>query len=111
MVDRSVISSSKKYLKALHKAGVPVDFGMLFGSHARGTADKWSDIDLAIISGQYDGVRRRADINQAWRVAARTDNRIEPVLIGKQQFAEDDSSPIVEIVRREGVKIQLTTTE
>lgn len=32
---------------------VRVDQVVLFGSHARGDADKWSDIDLAVISSDF----------------------------------------------------------
>jgi hypothetical protein len=42
-----------------------------------------------------------------WRLAARTDSRIEPVPCGEQQWQEDTSSAIVEIARREGERIAL----
>ena len=32
---------------------VRVDQAILFGSHARGTADEWSDVDLAIVSPDF----------------------------------------------------------
>jgi len=37
-----------------------------------------------------------------WRVAARTDIRIEPIPVGQQKYLTDDSSAILEIARREG---------
>jgi hypothetical protein len=37
-----------------------------------------------------------------WRVAARTDSRIEPIPCGERQWVEDRSSAILEIARREG---------
>jgi predicted nucleotidyltransferase len=30
-----------------------VDQAVLFGSHARGRADEWSDVDLAVISPDF----------------------------------------------------------
>ncbi len=42
------------------------------------------------------------DINLLWRIAAQTDNRIEPIPCGEQQWLEDDASVIIEIARREG---------
>jgi len=42
-----------------------------------------------------------------WRIAARTDSRIEPIPVGERQYQEDDSSAIIEIARREGQMILL----
>ena len=36
---------------------------------------------------------------------ANVDARIEPVPVGQQQFLEDQTSPIVEMARREGIAI------
>jgi predicted nucleotidyltransferase len=35
-----------------------VDQAILFGSHARGTADEWSDVDLAVISPDFGRMPR-----------------------------------------------------
>lgn len=50
----------------------------------------------------FDRARRRSDISLLWKVAARTDSRIEPIPVGQQQYLTDDSSAILEIARREG---------
>ena len=42
-----------------------------------------------------------------WHVAARTDSRIEPIAVGEKQFAENDSSVIIDVARREGQIIPL----
>ncbi len=47
------------------------------------------------------------DINLLWRMAARTDSRIEPIPVGQRQFEEDDSSAIIEIARREGQVVSI----
>lgn len=57
---------------------------------------------MLVISPQFDGEPKREDINLLWRIAARTDSRIEPIAVGQRQFAEDDSSAIIEMARREG---------
>jgi|SRR3990172_1275587 len=102
MVDESIAIIVQKYLQNLRQHGLPVIFGVVFGSQARGNADPTSDIDLLVISQRFDHVRNRADINLLWRVAARTDSRIEPIAVGQRQFQTDDSSAIIEIARREG---------
>jgi predicted nucleotidyltransferase len=107
MAEESVINSVKKYLRQLIKRGIPVQYGVLFGSWAKGHPHEWSDIDLLVVSSRFDGERRREDINLLWRTAARTDNRIEPVPVGRIQYESDAGSPIIEIARREGLVINL----
>ena len=76
--------------------------GVIFGSYASGHPDQWSDIDLVVVSAAFDGTFSRDAINSLWRVAARTDSRIEPIPCGERQWVEDEATPIIEIARREG---------
>ena len=107
MVDQAIVTVVHRYLTNLESQGVPVSFAVLFGSQASGRADSWSDIDLLVISPLFDPPVRRDDVNRLWRIAARTDSRIEPVPCGEQQRREDAASAIVEIGRREGTRIDL----
>lgn len=79
--------------------------GVIFGSHASGHPGQWSDIDLVVVSATFDGIFSRDAINSLWRVAARTDSRIEPIPCGERQWVEDVTTPIIEIARREGVQV------
>jgi len=105
MVDQSVVIAVRHYLQALQATGLAVRFGVLFGSWTAGTAGPWSDIDLLVVSPQFDGSLSRQDVNLLWRQAARIDSRIEPIACGEQQWQRDDSSAIIEIARREGTPI------
>ena len=105
MVDASIVEIVRQYLRTLNEQGVPVQCGVIFGSHASGYTNTWSDIDLLVVSPRFDGERKRADVNLLWHIAARTDSRIEPIPVGQHQFERDDSSAIIEIARREGHKI------
>lgn len=101
------MTSVRKYLNELLRAGIPVKFGIVFGSHARKDAHEWSDIDLLVISPRYDESYGREDIHLLWKTAARTDSRIEPVPVGLNRWESDDESTIIEIARREGIKINM----
>ncbi len=107
MAEKTVIKSVKKYLNELTQAGVPVRFGIMFGSYAREDTHKWSDIDVLVVSTLYDTAYKRSDINLLWKTAARTDNRIEPIPVGLDRWEKDDSSAIIEIARREGVLVTI----
>ncbi len=105
MVDNGIIESVKKYLSRLNEEGIPVQFGVVFGSYARGKANEWSDIDLVVVSKKYDQVYSREEVNRLWRAAARTDSRIEPIPCGVEEWEKNDERIIIGMARREGVKI------
>ena len=105
MVTPDIVTNVRNYLRALTGEGISPSFGVLFGSQAKGAADKWSDIDLVVVSAHFDAPKRREDVSRLWRLAARTDCRIEPVPCGEREWVEDDSRAIIEIARREGVVI------
>lgn len=88
MVDDAVMASVRKYLTALRAHGLPVQLGVIFGSQAVGTAGAWSDIDLLVVSSNFDGARNRRHVDLLWHLAARVDNRIEPVACGAQQWRD-----------------------
>lgn len=107
MVSKDIEKSVKRYLQTLARGGLPVRFGVVFGSQARGDPKQWSDIDLLVVSPKYDAERSWDDISYLWITAGRTDSRIEPIPCGERQYVEDDSSAIIEIARREGQIIPL----
>lgn len=105
MVSTTVINTVRDYMDRLKESGLPVSFAVLFGSYAVGTPHEYSDIDILVVSPQFDHRIERRWVNHLWRVAARTDSRIEPIPCGTNQWEEDHSSPIIEIARSEGQKI------
>lgn len=107
MLEQSVTASVRRYLRAVQDSGIPVRFGVVFGSQASGRAGDWSDIDVVVVSPVFDGVRDRQQINLLWRLTARVDNRIEPVPCGERQWETDDSSALIEIARRQGERVPL----
>ena len=107
MAPKSIVRSVQNYLRYVAGQGIPVSFGVLYGSYAKGEQHNWSDIDLLVISPKYDKSRMNEDYEQLWVCAGRTDYRIEPIPVGERQYNEDDSSAIIEIARREGQIIPL----
>jgi len=105
MVEPKVVESVQRYLQKLEHTGVRVSFAIVYGSQARGDSHEWSDIDLVVVSPRFDDEVRHEDVNLLWRVAARTDSRIEPIACGERQWIEDTSSAVIEIARREGERI------
>ena len=51
---RQITTLIRRYVAALEGRGIPIERVILFGSHASGHPDEWSDIDIAVISPQFD---------------------------------------------------------
>ena len=104
MVEDAVIEAVKRYLASLPALGIHARRAVLFGSFARGQAGEYSDIDLVVIAPEFDGSREISLIEALWQ-ATISDNRIEPIPCGEQEWETDQRRPILEIARREGVVI------
>jgi len=106
MAERVIVKSIQKYLQAVSNQGIPVLYGVLYGSYATGKAHKWSDIDLLVVSPRYDKSCTHRDWADLWVLAAHTDSRIEPIPVGEKQFQEGENMILI-IARREGQIIPL----
>jgi uncharacterized protein len=107
MAQAAVIKSVQKYLNFLKDNGFDVSFGILFGSQVTGTATELSDIDLIVVSPDFDKKIECRTLDKLWQLAGRTDNRIEPIPCGLERWEKDDWTPIIEIARKEGAVITL----
>ena len=52
-----ILKSIKDYISILNKNGVIITQAILFGSYASGWYNELSDIDLALVSDQFEGIR------------------------------------------------------
>ena len=50
-----ILDSINKYLTELQKNDINIVGAYLFGSSSKNNADKWSDIDLAILTDKFIG--------------------------------------------------------
>jgi predicted nucleotidyltransferase len=78
-----------------------IDVAYLYGSYAKGTSNKWSDIDIAIISPDFsdDLFAERLTLMQ---LAASIDDRIEPKPFKKELFNRND--PLVDEIQKNGIQ-------
>ena len=111
MLDTSVITAVRHYLRALQRHGVAVRFGVVFGSQVTGSTDAWSDIDLLVVSPRFDTLYDRRIVDLLWRLSAQIDSRIEPIPCGVRQWEQDNASAIVEVARRHGERVALSDGE
>ena len=86
-----------KHVIARHFKEVPQV--MLFGSYSKGTANKDSDIDVAVIVSSYGD--RKLELSKAlWHDVDEVSLLIEPVLISKEH-----PSPLYDDVMRTGIAV------
>jgi len=105
MLDPSVEIAIRRYVQAVREAGIQARRVVLFGSHARGEATEWSDIDLVVIAPQLDDLADYKLVDRLWELRAYTDSRIEPIPCGEREWETDDTRPILDVARREGIVI------
>jgi hypothetical protein len=104
MAESTIITTIQNYLAVLAGVGIHASKAVLFGSFAKDSANAWSDIDVVVIAPEFDKPRERSLIQSLWR-ATIIDSRIEPIPCGEKEWQVDQSRPILEIARREGLVI------
>ena len=99
---KKIRSHVKRYVAILKKNNIPIQKAFVYGSYAKGTAHKWSDIDVCIVSPKF--VNTWSAIEYLW--AHRPfDVRytIEPIGFSPKDF--HDGSSLVDEIKRTGVKV------
>lgn len=97
-----VIELVKRYLNELNKHGIRVEKAYLYGSYARGNYHKDSDIDIVIISKDFQGARF-SDWKRIAPLTEDIDVRIEPMPYRPEDFT--DSDPLAVEVMAAGEEI------
>jgi len=97
-----IINKVKDYIDILNRNGFPIKRAVLFGRYANGNYNKWSDIDIALVSDNFEGIRfnDRKKIRQfKFEVSA----DIEPLPYTPNDFSTND--PFVKKILKTGVRI------
>ena len=100
-IDERIIESIKKYLKTISRY-YNIDAIILFGSYAKGTNTEESDIDVAIVSSDFDDIIEDGAklIGLTWKI----DTRIEPHPIKKEDY-QKISNPFIKEIVDTGIKV------
>jgi len=93
----------KKYAEKLKEENYPFSAIYLFGSRAKEKSNKWSDIDIAVIS---DKLKRNKDKNRflLWNLRMSVDTRIEPHGFTVKDF-QSECDPMVYEIKKTGIRI------
>ncbi len=101
-IPNNILKSIKEYIRILNKNGVMISQAILFGSYASGRYNELSDIDIALVSDQFKGIRFN-DRNRIRKYKFEVNPDIEPLPFTKENFTKDD--PFVKEILETGFRI------
>jgi len=101
MTKKTIYNLIHKYRANLEKEGIPVTKVILFGSQAKGTAHKWSDIDVCVVSPLF-GKDRHSE--RVMLMNQRLDTTIEPHPYSPDELL-DPYDPLATEIRNTGVAV------
>ena len=104
MAKGEVIEILKKYIYLLRSEGITVNRAFLYGSYLSNTATDDSDIDLMIVTDNENDDYLTGKI---WSLTKKVNSKIEPYLVGKVRFDNNDNSPLIDLVKRTGLRNRL----
>ncbi len=104
MSQKEIIKTLQQYIQGLTNNGIPIEKAFLYGSYARNEATDESDIDVMLVSVLFD---KNFDniAGKIWTLSKDYNLLIEPYMVGTNRFQTDEYSPLLEIVRQEGIEI------
>lgn len=100
-INSEIMESIQKYIKKISEH-YKIEAIILFGSYAKGTENEASDIDIAIVSSDFNDIIEDGAklIGLTWKI----DTRIEPHPITTDDF-EKISNPFVKEIVNTGIKV------
>jgi len=105
MAQKEIITLIRDFVRRLSQEGIPVEKAFLYGSYARGEENEESDIDIMLVSELFDKNDDQT-IGKTWRISRSIDVRLEPYTVGKERFLNDQYSPLLQLVKKEGLEVQ-----
>jgi len=103
-IQKKVEKKIKEYVGILKKDGLPIKKVILFGSYAKGTQHKWSDLDVCIVSPKFHDFFD----DMQYLFIKRIDNtipHIEPIGFNPKDFREQSS--LVQEIKKHGIEIKI----
>lgn len=91
-----------RYLEELEKNNVPIRRAILFGSYVKGSSHEWSDIDIALVSDVFEGIRFK-DRNKIRKITLGISSDLSPLPYRPEDFSPDD--PFVREIMEHGIVV------
>lgn len=98
-----VSSIIRLFLEELEKNHINIERAILFGSYAQGTYTPWSDIDLALVSPDFEGNRFK-DRDKIRRIKLKISSDLELIPYPPNDFT--DADPFVKQILATGINVK-----
>ncbi len=96
----------REYENALRAKSFPIQDIFLFGSYAKETNRKDSDIDIAVVVDKIENGETYLEMSmEISRVASMVNSKIEPVLLEKDELKEQSLTQIADQVLKYGYSL------
>jgi predicted nucleotidyltransferase len=79
----------KKYIEKLEENRIPIHQAVLFGSYAAGGSHEWSDIDIALVSEVFEGIRIK-DRSKIRKITLDISTDLSPLPFRPEDFTPED---------------------
>lgn len=103
-VTNEAIGIAERFVRIVEDSNIPLERAILFGSHAGGTACKWSDIDIVLVSPAFSGIPFY-DNKMLVPFMLKVDSRIEVHPYRPEDFTEEDL--FVKEIIKTGVEVKV----
>ena len=97
------IEIAERFASRVQEIGIPLDELYIFGSRIRGDANKWSDLDVCVVSPTF-GVNKTAELVLLSILKDKINLDIEAHPFSVQEFS-NKYSPLVQEIKRTGIKV------
>lgn len=102
-IDKKINEKILAFHGLLKKSGIDVEKIILYGSHARGRAENYSDIDLCVVSSVF-GKNSERYFQKIWQLAGTLDSSLEPIPFTEVELANKYSTLANEI-NKYGIRV------
>ncbi len=96
-----------KYIQNLESSGIDVQKVILFGSQAKGTFKKESDIDIAVVSRDFEKMGLWEQAKHLGRAARNLPYPIEALGFSPSQLKKVEEGTMLDEITRNGVEVKL----
>ncbi|TAL69965.1 MAG: nucleotidyltransferase domain-containing protein [Bacteroidetes bacterium] len=101
-IPAQIIEIIKKFIERALEDNIHISQAVLFGSYARGTNNEWSDIDVAVVSDDFEGIRI-FDNKKIRKAKLKTSIDLETHPYRPEDFTSDN--PFVQEILEYGIRI------
>ena len=101
--DKQVKKVANKYIAEVVKSGIPVNSAYLFGSYAKGNSNKYSDIDICVVSSIF-GKDRLKERVMLMNLQEDINDDIEPHPFSPEDFS-NPFDPLASQIKKYGLLV------